>query len=70
MKDLLSFASDVLVNESGILPSFGVKKVQKLHVHYVHPEQRRFQGPSTFAEAIYSLFLEFGGFKQHVKNQQ
>lgn len=45
-------------------------KSSKIACPYVHPEQRRFQGPSTFAEAIYSLFLEFGGFKQHVKNQQ
>ena len=45
-------------------------KSSKIACPYVHPEQRRFQGPGTFAEAIDSLFLEFGGFKQHVKNQR
>lgn len=39
VKDLLSLDQDVLPNEDGIIPSFGVEKVKSLHHYYGNPDQ-------------------------------
>ena len=75
VKDLLSLDQDVLPNEDGIIPSFGVEKVKSLHHYYGNPDQDTFQGASTYAVALMKcandlLRLEYGGQKKHVTNQQ
>ena len=66
VKNLLSLDQDVLPNEDGIIPSFGVEKVKSLHYYYGNPDQDTFQGASTYAVALMKcandlLRLEYGG---------